>query len=297
MADFELRPPVYLPYLVRGFQAFRSETVNTTDEERRSYRPATAEAGEPLQVAFFGGSVTFGVGQRDEHTIPSEFARLAEEAGVAVEVHNYGFPGWVLWQEQLYLERLLAAGHRFDLVLFLDGFNEVHVQEEHFSTDPTHGGASTLSDLVAEFSEQHEHEPATFAGLGELRAAYARASGLARLVDALGGPDDGSSSGAGRSPEELADAALGIYERARLAAAEVAEEAGAGARFFWQPRRDGWPADVTARLDPEVVDLSAAFDGQAEDRYIDHVHTDEVGARVLAEAMWDEVAEDVEALR
>jgi hypothetical protein len=290
MADFELRPPVYLPYLVRGFQSFESDTVNTTDEERRSYQPDVSDGVEPLRVAFFGGSVTFGVGQRDEHTIPSEFARLAEAAGVPVEVHNYGFPGWVAWQEGLYLERLQAAGHRFDLAIFLDGFNEFDVQAENHSFDPTHSGASTLSDLVAEFSELHESEPGAGDGLHELVDAYARASGVVRVVDGLNGPEGPDFPVGTAPPDEVADAALGIYDRARTTIDDVAAHGDTTTHWFWQPRREGWDPDVLARLGDDVVDLSHVFDGQGEQRYIDHVHTDEVGAQLLARAIWDEVA-------
>ena len=97
----------------------------------------------------------FGVGQRDEHTIPSEVARLAEDDGVALEVHNYGLPGWVAWQEVQYLERLLARGERYDLAVFYDGFNELLVQGTGYSADPTHLGADVMDRFARDFTREH----------------------------------------------------------------------------------------------------------------------------------------------
>ena len=51
--------------------------VNVEHGVRRSYEPPAGGSGRPRQVYFFGGSAMFGLFQRDEHTIPSEFARLA----------------------------------------------------------------------------------------------------------------------------------------------------------------------------------------------------------------------------
>jgi hypothetical protein len=64
-------------------------------------------------------------------------------------------------------------------------------------------------------------------------------------------------------------------------------------RFFWQPQRAGWPSAITDRLPPDVVDLSAVFDGSEDDIYIDEVHTNELGARIVAEALWAELGPEL----
>ncbi len=61
-----------------------------------------------MSVWFFGASALFGDGQRDDHTIPSEFARLAEADGIPVEVRNYGRPGIAMWQELELFEQLVV---------------------------------------------------------------------------------------------------------------------------------------------------------------------------------------------
>jgi lysophospholipase L1-like esterase len=288
LAAFQEDALDYVPYLVAGSHEFHGRYLNTTATERRTYQPATT--GRPLRVAFFGGSVIFGIGQRDDHTVPSEFARVAEAAGVDVEVHNYGFPRWVLWQEAQYLERMLARDGPYDLVLFLDGFNELFVQGQQPSEDPTHHGAAALEPYVADYHEQHETTFTVADGLDELAEAYHRASAAWNLVDRFtDAPDVPTQPQAGGVEER----AMAVYARSVQLAADIAEDGGTPVRFFWQPVRDGWSDDVLGRLPPEVTDLSHVFDGRQDELYFDPVHTDEAGARLLAEAMWDEVADEL----
>jgi hypothetical protein len=287
MIAFQLSDDDYVPYLVQGPHPFESPYLNTTQHERVSYRPEVDAGVEPLRVAFLGGSVMFGVGQRDEHTIPSEFARLAEADGIPVEVHNYGFPGWVAWQEFQYLERLLAAGERFDLVVSYDGFNEFLVQRTDFANGPTHLGRALLDQVAREYHLDHETEPGYLDGLHELWASYRENSAIGRLIEQWRGDEDAAATVAA-TPEEQADAALDVYARA---SARITDLVGGpeSVSFFWQPQRVGWPPEITDRLAPTVHDLSPLFDGREDQYYVDEVHTNEPGARLVAEAMWAEL--------
>src|SRR5690606_19875732 len=126
---------------------------------------------------------------------------------------------------------------------------------------------------------------------------YRRVSAAARLWDRyLGDPPAPATGTPPPDPGAAVDAALDVHARARVLAEVLAEEHDLPVRFFWQPRRGGWPAEVLDRLPPEVTDLSGVFDDLPEDSvYIDaDVHTDEDGARRLAEALWAEVAADLE---
>ncbi len=298
LIDFQTEQYYFEPYLQQRSYEFHSRYLNTTDEERVSYRPRAPAGEDPVRVAFFGGSVVFGIGQRDAHTIPSEFARIAEEAGIPVEVHNYGFPRWVAWQELQLLERRLADGHPFDLVVFLDGFNEFFMQAEQLSVDPTHHAAAAINELVGDFREQRATEPGTWDGLAELTAAYRRTSGLWRVVDTVRGrevPLPGSSGVEHGTPDQQRDAALGIYARAVSRISSLAAREGVPSRMFWQPQLAGWPPEVLSQLPPNVTDLSHVFDGRQDDLYFDPVHTNEEGARLLAGAIWDQVGAQVAA--
>lgn len=296
MAEYELTGNDYFPYIVRSHHAYTSPTVNTTDAERLSYVPTPPPGVEPLRIAFLGGSVMFGVGQRDEHTIPSAFARIAEENGIAVEVVNYGFPAWVAWQEHQYLERLLADGEQFDMAVFLDGFNEFDVQMTDYRPDPTHHSANALAGLIAEFREDRATQPDTLDGFRELRETYRRNSAMWRLYDTVTGrqaPIPGADLASQGTPEEQTDAALGIYQRALGLIDDLAADHALPVRYFWQPRAAGWEPAITDRLPDQVTDLTHVFDGQQ--CFYDVVHTDERCARVMAQAMWDTLGPELVA--
>ena len=293
LADFQLETPTYVPFIVAAPHPFRSPHLNVEDGARRSYQPSPSPGATPLRVAFFGGSTTFGIGQRDEHTVPSEVARLAEEDGVTLEVHNYGFPAWVSWQEQAYFERLLAAGREFDLAVFYDGYNEFLAQRTEYSTDPTHFGASSLQSLATRFHEEHETAPGFLGGPRELLDAYRRSSGLWRTADHLFGTAPAPSWQAhlsDESEEEHRAAALSVYRRSLDLIRPLARTHRVPVRFFWQPTSTGWSPEVLTGLPNDVVDISDALDGRQDEVYISDVHTNEIGARMVAEAMWAELA-------
>jgi hypothetical protein len=78
------------------------------------------------KVFFFGGSTSFGYGVADGETVP---ARLEERLRARwperdVRVFNFGRGHYFSGQELALLTRLLAEGHRPDLAVFLDGYNE-----------------------------------------------------------------------------------------------------------------------------------------------------------------------------
>ena len=77
----------YVPFVNSAPRDFSGNYVNTVGGLRRSYEPADLPA-DALVVWFFGGSAIWGEGQRDDYTIPSEFARLAIDDGIAVRVVN-----------------------------------------------------------------------------------------------------------------------------------------------------------------------------------------------------------------
>lgn len=101
-------PSVADPYLGYRLGTKASTYTNVADGVRASYQ--STAPGTKLSVWFFGASALFGDGQRDDHTIPSEFARLAEADGIPVEVRNYGRPGVAMWQELELFQQLVASG-------------------------------------------------------------------------------------------------------------------------------------------------------------------------------------------
>lgn len=82
--------------------------------------------GSRLSIFVFGGSTTWGVGARDDSTIPSFLARELREKGLACDVVNFGESGYVSTQEVIALIRQLQRGNIPDLVIFYDGVNDVY---------------------------------------------------------------------------------------------------------------------------------------------------------------------------
>lgn len=250
---------------------------------RRSMRASLVVAEPTVTIWFFGGSTMQGIGQRDDHTLPSEIVRLAKESGHRVRVRNYGVSAWVNTQESALFADLVEGGERPDIAVFLDGTNDFGLGFER-----------------VRFGELDPSEDVRMMVDGDRQRARAEeleAQGYEQPSD----PD---------LPYELA---AQQYRRGVLAARSVAAEHGIDLVTFWQPQlisvTGGRPylpevpkrANISPRsisTGPEAVrrvaemsgvepvDLSGAFDGIDDPLFFDGAHTNERGARILAAAMW-----------
>ena len=289
----------YEPFLGWQAQDYRSEHINVQDGERSTYQPIVGEGVRPVHLAVFGGSAAFGFGQRDEHTIASQLARLAEDEDLAVRVRNVSATGWVLWQEYLAFERRLAEGERIDLAVFYDGFNELGVQGEAYSPDPSHYDVATLRRIIEDEADRRYEDPTLLGGVGEVASAYAAASGVGRLAHRLRGGDEAVAPVQAELSEHEAQqrerAALDVYARGVQAIRDLGARHGVEVRFFWQAVQGAWLGTFADRLPAGVVDLSGVLE-PAGDVWLDGVHHNELGARVVADAIWAEIGSDVGAL-
>lgn len=236
----------------------------------------------------YGGSTTFGLGQRDDHTIPSELARLAWEHGIALDVSNRGVPGDMLWQEVQRFAWDLTTEPAPDVVIFYDGANEL-------------GGS-----LVA--AADGRPLDARVDGLLERGWDHyveaARAEGLSAPPEPRPVPENPV---VGLAPRALATAVVERYTVARTLASELAADHGVRAIWTWQPtlvdrrRVEGEPLlsatdpswfrdvnrEISKRLPPSVVDLRDSLDGLDDPVFYDDTHTNEQGARVVAGRLFD----------
>ena len=73
-----------------------------------------------------GGSAIWGIGARDDYTIPSNLSKLLNAGTNNIRVSNYGIPGFTFLQEIIKLTLLLQDGHRPNYVVFYDGANDVY---------------------------------------------------------------------------------------------------------------------------------------------------------------------------
>ncbi|HJQ33070.1 MAG TPA: SGNH/GDSL hydrolase family protein [Pyrinomonadaceae bacterium] len=88
-----------------------------------------------FNVFLFGGSTTFGFGVPDAETVASHLQTLLSGRGPVkeVRVYNFGRGSYYSTQERILFEKLVAAGFRPDVAVFIDGLNDSH----HYDDRPS----------------------------------------------------------------------------------------------------------------------------------------------------------------
>ena len=292
----------YRPFLIGELRPSRGEYINTGHGERASYLPEGAEPSDGLEVWFFGGSTMFGEGQRDEYTIPSQIARLAEQDGIVVRPVNMGHQGQLLWQEMLRLERELGRRSPPDLAVFYDGTNDFNYQIEDHRGQPTHGQLTQVDEQLSGSGQPVprglSHSPTV-----SIWDQYETTSLVGKVLSRLG-IDSASAAAQARSGERdgistdlVADVASTFARSVELVRV-VAAEADVPVSFYWQPVRDSTDEyeALSAELPAGVVDLTHAFDGVREPIFVDGGHTNELGAEIVAEAMYETLGPELRSL-
>jgi hypothetical protein len=291
----------YDPFAPQRVRDVRSEHLNVTGGERHTWSPPPCGDCRRLTVWIYGGSTTFGIGQRDDHTIASQLARRALRDGLVLDVVNRGVPADLHWQEAQRFAWDVAGTDRPDLVVFFDGINELWAGavingqgrgDDEGRVNPEVDNASRIySDLVPSMPTFFDPP---------------RPDG-AQLVE----PDVGV--GAELGPDQLAPHVLARYGRSLQMSGSTAAAAGVATRWFFQPCPQSAPAPegepgvggrdaaqlrelcdrVAAGLPGDVVDLSTLYDGRDRPLFVDLFHTNEHGAGVAAEALYRSVRADL----
>jgi hypothetical protein len=270
-----------------------SAHLNIVDGHRTTWAPPAPASCTPPKVWMFGGSTMFGEGQRDEHTIPSWLARTAWEDDVALDVTNFGQLGDPLWIEVRRLEEALGTtDERPDLVVFYDGANEV-ITRIVLNGEGRAAQRTFVSYLDSGLFIQLDRF---------LRPVYRfmTESDALRIED----PPE-----ADLDADEVAALAARQYRLALTSSRRLVADEGLDTVWFNQPTTwstpmpdeevayqgdaDRFGRQVTEAYERElpegVVDLSTMFADTEEPVFYDTAHTNELGARRVAEAMWDEL--------
>jgi lysophospholipase L1-like esterase len=260
--------------------------VHVHDGVRLSFEPPRAR----LVIWFIGGSTMYGIGQRDLETIPSDVARLAERDGLPVSVVNLGVPAYSNWQETEQLSLLLANDEPPDMVVFYDGGNDV--------PDVVQRANQHVADLDLPGNHFEDDPQFSFGGFQPAPTVPVQPTDQAEI-----------------------DGLVHVYSAGVDLARRLAASYGTASVFYWQPA--AWSTDapydhriwdafnatqaysvqlrtvddgVRKRLPKGVVDLSTAMDGAAQPVFFDPVHTNELGAELVARAMWADLRPRVAAL-
>jgi hypothetical protein len=314
----------YHPYRGWTVRDVAGEHLNVTDEVRRSYE-AEAGATDPVVVYFFGGSAMMGWFQRDEHTIPSEFVKLAEADGIHVQALNYGQPAYTNWQELLLLEELLSRGDVPDLAVFYDGVNEITPQFRGDETrDPSHVQARETEARLRQAATSSDDEES---GVRRMLDAYASQSAVAELVRRARGTNGDETPGFFspwpdqlEHPDRRGEAAAAVHRRGVDIVEHLAASYGFSPAFVWQPwiysksvtpgeepAVGSWGTDPAAwttagdaarnGMHDSVIDLSDALDSADDPVMYDFVHTNERGAEIVAKALYEHLKPTLVALQ
>ncbi len=279
-------PEQYHPSLGWKSADVSSRYLNVTDGVRRSWEPDHPR----FVVWFFGGSALYGLGQRDDHTIPSEVARLSASTSTPIEAVNLGAPGYDQWQEVASMSYRLSRGERPDLIVFYDGANDLTAMQYRASQ-----GIVPLDEPPNRFQRDLEDQYPQ-----ETRAGHPA------------------------SRAQLLNAFTDVYVAGIDQATRTAGAYGVPATFYWQPEYystkpskvdapllQAFPelrsptiapdralrSAVRSRLPATVVDLGSALDGVGRPTFFDYVHTNELGAKIVATKLWPSLRARLGAVR
>ena len=278
--------------------------VTIKDGARKTWHPPACRCRR-IHVWFYGGSTVFGLGQRDLYTTASDLARVAWSHGVALDIDNRGVVGDTHWEEANRLAWDAATLPKPDLVVFLDGINDSQAVDRL-----TTASRQPLSFVKADFWKNYLET----AGTRQMDSRWAPSS-------AGGGtPPPGASvprsTPADRSSVEAVSKLIaGRYETARKVSAGVGRADAIPIGWFWQPSLEYRPDDVPGEypmpgraysrqetdgalklIGPDVHRIEHALDADRTPLYWDTYHTNERGARIVAQAMYGVLAARLRAL-
>jgi lysophospholipase L1-like esterase len=116
------------PYIYFRRKPFVGKYININkngNRETKQWNIKRKDTDKVFNIFMFGGSVLWGDGARDDHTIPSLVSKVLSEHGINVNITNFGEGGYVNTQEVIYLLLQLQKNNIPDLVVFFDGVNDV----------------------------------------------------------------------------------------------------------------------------------------------------------------------------
>lgn len=291
----EASDTVWRPVALYPFLDFRGDGLSVIDGDRTTWTPPAC-ACPTVHLWMYGGSTTFGLNQRDNHTIASELARAAWADGVRLVVQNRGELGVFQWVEAQRFAYDLTVDPAPDIVLFYDGVNDVWAGN---IISNRHSGDTRLI-----MNPQHDDQW-NETGVPELTPPEAPEG--AKLI--------GWNRGVNYNLPDLAAATIARYDRARDMSRATAELHGIEPIYVWQPSRlsrdlvpgeahDNAAVETWARtratllrrdLADDVIDLSDVFVHSKKPFFTDDVHHNEAAAQMIATAMYTQIEGRVRA--
>ena len=299
---------LYQAYTVWRRGPFKGETT-TVDAQGLRRTEGSECAGNVYTVYMFGGSTLWGTGSPDWGTIPSFLARRFKEAGKPVCIRNYGESAWVTTQElvELVLE-LKRAERKPDLVVFYDGSNDVHAAWQSGARD-VH---QNFDRIKGQFETRREGREGSF--------GYLLASNTVQFMQQAAGRSNAQGAErrrgvwGGASTDDIARATLDNYLKNVELVDALAQRYGFAYAFFWQPALYAGQKPLTPEEErirtregsaglrelyektyalarqvdrKNVYYIADAFKDYRGNLYVDFIHVQPEGNRLVAARMWD----------
>ena len=246
-------------------QPYQGRHINVDAEGiRRTWNCHQEERGavDPLKVFTFGGSAMWGVGARDEFTIPSYLAKALKERGIRCEVTNFGESGYVSTQEAVALLQELRNGNIPDLVIFYDGVNDIYSAYQQQKA----GLPQNEFHRAQEFnvSQPRSHGSLRLLCIRRWISRLAMVRFSRNLLRKAGIEVDPSATATHQSPmgnaiggDTLFREVLAVYKGNMRAVRALGESYGFKALFYWQPTvfSKGAPTAGEQQVQQEIWDL------------------------------------------
>ncbi len=303
----------YEPFVVWKSTEYVGEYTNIDAQGHRHTWNAEADAGEEREAIYlFGGSTMWGMGSRDNHTIPSCLSREMHAAGLDCRALNCGVLGYTSGQQLAQLMLLLRDGHRPDYVVFYDGFNDTWSSSKYGTAGLLH---ASVEDMRAKLDDRTPSRINRIVGDSTHLAAISAQKmilyrSITQLLSRLTKPDVPDYC-AGYSREELdhlAEATVDCYLKNVSLLEQLSKTYGFKYACFWQPvsmtetnvteeeaevvprlrsvkQREFFNltrSKFRSRLSPNCYDISNVLSGRETTHYIDIAHLSEEGNRVVA---------------
>ena len=117
----------YESFILWTADAYQGKWINIDQNGlRKTWAPPGAAPSAATEIYVLGGSAIWGIGARDDYTIPSNLSKLLNAENQPYRVSNYGMPGFTFLQGIIKLTLLLQKGQRPAYVIFYDGPNDVY---------------------------------------------------------------------------------------------------------------------------------------------------------------------------
>jgi lysophospholipase L1-like esterase len=297
------------------------------DEEglRKTWNAKKGDSELPrVRIFMMGGSTIWGIGARDEETIPSIVAQLlTREYKLNVEVTNFGASGYVTTQEVIALLRELQRGNTPNLVVFYDGVNDTFCA---YQNKGVAGIPQNESNREREFNllrpEQirHLYKEALLVTFKSSSTYYV----LRSLVRKTTGRDllsFGHNGFVPPPPNQMASEVARIYAWNVKLVQNLGETYGFRTLFYWQPTvytkdkltpyerqtrgDDGmkpYYTEATTAVKTQLSnidsfhDISGVFNGDPRPYFIDDVHVTGAGNEIIAHRMLKDVVPIIQKL-